>query len=312
MAKQTPAERLFTLTCCLLASPVIGLSKQDLFDSVPAYRESRGGDALEKMFDRDKTALRNMGVQLEVRTIDSFEEGENSRYLISRGSFSWPEDMKLNPKQLGLVELAAKSWNTQLFGSDARSGLTRLKSRGMVQIDRQLQHISPRLVAKHESFGPLADAISACTTVLFDYRKSDGSQSIREVDPIKLRLIEGEWVLLARERAEIKNFLLRRIISKVRDTEVSFQPATESEIADAEADLAQFAASNVAVIEVEPESEAWWHFGADSESVELHFMDEALLAEDLMEFGSELRVIGPQSLADRIRRGFEAVVKDHA
>ncbi len=41
-------------------------------------------------------------------------------------------------------------------------------------------------------------------------------------------------------------------------------------------------------------------------------MDEALLAEDLMEFGSELRVIGPQSLANRIRLGFEAVVRDHA
>ena len=63
---------------------------------------------------------------------------------------------------------------------------------------------------------------------------------------------------------------------------------------------------------MEPESEAWWHFGADSERVELHFMDEALLAEDLMEFGSELRVIGPQSLVDRIRLGFEAVVRDHA
>ena len=76
--------------------------------------------------------------------------------------------------------------------------------------------------------------------------------------------------------------------------------------------MAQFAASNVAVIEVEPDSEAWWHFGAESDQVQLHYMDEALLAEDLMEFGSELRVISPQSLAGRIKSGFEAVISHHA
>lgn len=312
MAKQSPAERLFTLTCCLMASPVIGLSKQDLFDAVPAYSESKGGDALEKMFDRDKKALRNMGVQLEVRNNDSFDEGESARYLIGKGTFSWPKDFELSPKQLGLVELAARSWNTQIFGSAARSGLTRLKSRGMVEIDRQLQHISPRLIARHESFGPLADAISACTTVIFEYRKSDGSQTVREVDPLKLRLIEGEWVLLARDRRGIKNYLLRRIVSKVRDTEVGFTPASADEVASAENDLVEYASANKAVIEVVPDSEAWWHFGAESEQVTISFMDEALLAEDLMEFGADLKVLSPKSLAERVRAGFEAVASAHA
>ena len=41
---------------------------------MPAYRESSGGEALEKMFDRDKKALRNMGVQLEVKNNDAFEK----------------------------------------------------------------------------------------------------------------------------------------------------------------------------------------------------------------------------------------------
>ena len=295
-----------------MASPVIGLSKQDLFDAVPAYRESSGGEALEKMFDRDKKALRNMGVQLEVKNNDSFEDGESARYLISKGAFKWPEELQLNPKQLGLVELAARSWNTQIFGSAARSGLTRLKSRGMVEVDRQLQHIAPRLVAKHESFGPLADAISASTTVVFEYRKSDSSQSVREVQPLKLRLIEGEWVLLAQEQESVKNFLLRRIVSKVKDTEVTFAGPPESVINAAENDLVEFAQSNVAVIELAPGTEAWWHFGAEVETLELSYMDEALLAEDLMEFGSDLRVLSPKTLANRIQVGFEAVIATHA
>jgi proteasome accessory factor B len=46
--------------------------------------------------------------------------------------------------------------------------------------------------------------------------------------------------------------------------------------------------------------------------VEINFMDEALLAEDLMEFGGEVRVLEPRSLANRIERGLSKVVSDHA
>ena len=41
-------------------------------------------------------------------------------------------------------------------------------------------------------------------------------------------------------------------------------------------------------------------------------MDEALLAEDLMEFGSDVVVISPKSLAQRIEDGFKAVISAHA
>ena len=41
-------------------------------------------------------------------------------------------------------------------------------------------------------------------------------------------------------------------------------------------------------------------------------MDEALLAEDLIEFGGELRVLDPESLAKRISLGLAKVVSDHA
>ena len=66
------------------------------------------------------------------------------------------------------------------------------------------------------------------------------------------------------------------------------------------------------MIEIVPDSEAWWHFGSEREQVELNYMDEALMAEDLMEFGADLKVISPKSLGDRIRSGFEAVIASHA
>lgn len=308
MAGQSPAERLFTLTCCLMAASTSGLTKQSIFSAVPGYSDASTHDAREKMFDRDKTALRSAGVQLETVQPDP---GDVERYVIAKGSFAWPKDFQLTPEQLGLVELAAKAWNTKQFATAARTALTRLKSRGAVEINRELSFIAPKLLVKHKAFAPLAEAIDENRVVLFDYRVPGEEARTREVKPLKLRLLSGEWVLLAQRGGEIRNYLLRRIVSKVKKTDLIFDPIDQDTVAKAELDLVAFTKGNVAVIEVVEDSEAWWHFG-ESNSIELNFMDEDLLAEDLMEFGGEVKVISPESLANRIRSRLERVVKIHA
>lgn len=312
MAKQSPAQRLFTLTCCLLAAPRLGLSKQEIFDSVQAYADS-SDDAREKMFERDKSSLREMGVALEVIEVDAFEEQSAHRYLIAKGSFDWPKGLELSPEQFQLLELAARAWNNRLMAPSAQSGLTRLKALGVVPNSRELSVFTPRLIARHQSFDPLTIAISQQQQVSFSYRKADAEASVRLIDPQKLRFIEGQWVLLGLENGELKNFLLRRIVSEVKILGQEAKVSEPDSIARAEAELAKFIDDQVAELELKPESEAWWHFGAPADSrATLTFMDEALLAEDLMEFGTDLSVISPKSLADRILRGLERVVSDHA
>ena len=312
MANQSPAERLFTLTCCLLAAPVVGLSKQDIFASVLGYQGVESTDALEKLFDRDKKALRSLGVQLEVVSFDAFEDAENQRYRLAKGDFTWPNELELTPAQLGILELAGRAWNNQQFAQSARSGIGRLKSRGMVEVDRQLSFIAPRILARHAAIEPLTNAIENQEMVIFEYRKPDGSRRLRELAPLKLRLIQGEWVLLAKEATEIKNFLVRRIISKVKNTGAGFASVAKEEVDAAEADLIDFTNSQVARLTTAADSEAFWHFGGENTEVELNYMDEALLAEDLLEFGSEVTVISPASLANRIEQALEQVVISHA
>lgn len=311
MAKQSPAERLFSLTCALLAAPVSGLSKQQLFAAVEAYANS-SGDAREKLFDRDKTTLRDMGVALEVLVLDAFEENETARYRISKGSFQWPKDLKLNQQQFQLLELAARSWNNRLMSPLAQSGLTRLRSLGVVSGSRELSFFTPRLIAKHQSFEPLAVAISDGRMVQFEYRKPDGEKSTRLVQPVKLRHLSGQWVLLAADLGVLKNFLLRRIVSAVSVLDPSAIVISDAEIARAEQELVELVDAQVAKIKVTPDSEAHWHFGAEAELIEIHYMDEALLAEDLMEFGSDVQVLQPKSLKTRMAAGFAKVVSLHA
>ncbi|MEY3966855.1 WYL domain-containing protein [Aquiluna borgnonia] len=313
MAKQSPAERLFTLTCCLVASPRIGLSKQDIYRAVAGYQAATSDEARDRMFERDKQVLREAGVRLEVLENDSFDETDQSRYRIAKSSFEWPKGLELSSKKLQLLELAAKAWNSQLLEAPAQQGLTRLKSLGLMPAESDLRPFSPRLLARHASFAPLAAAISNSVQVVFEYQKPDGELSTRKVSPLKLRQLEGQWVLLGLHNSQIKNFLLRRISSSVTTLPVAAEKVDQVALGQAEQDLKDFVSGNLAVIEVVPDTEAAVIFKPNDEGlVTTTFMDEALFAEDLMEFGSQLRVISPESLQRRIKNGLKAVVRAHA
>lgn len=311
--KQTPAERLFTLTCCLVAAPRIGVSKQQLLLSVPGYQEASSQDAIDKMFERDKASLRKAGVALEVLDGDGSDNPDDTKYRIVPGSFDWPKELELSTQKLQLLELAGKAWNHQAMKSSARAAITRLKALGYVQKSQELEIFSPRILAKHASFTPLAEAISDRMMVSFEYQKPGELPAARTLNPLKLRYLEGQWVLLASDGEVIKNFLLRRITSRVT---MLAEPAPEVSAAKTEAaekDLAEFVQSQRVRLALEVDSEAWWHFGAPQDNaVEVTYMDRELLVEDLLELAGGLKVIEPKEIEDLLLEKLESVAVLHA
>ncbi|MFM2019957.1 MAG: hypothetical protein RL718_538 [Actinomycetota bacterium] len=311
--KQTPAERLFTLTCCLVAAPRIGVSKQQLLLSVPGYQEASSQDAIDKMFERDKASLRKAGVALEVLDGDGSDNPDDTKYRIVPGSFDWPKELELSTQKLQLLELAGKAWNHQAMKSSARAAITRLKALGYVQKSQELEIFSPRILAKHASFTPLAEAISDRMMVSFEYQKPGELPAVRTLNPLKLRYLEGQWVLLASDGEVIKNFLLRRITSRVT---MLAEPAPEVSAAKTEAaekDLAEFVQSQRVRLALEVDSEAWWHFGAPQDNaVEITYMDRELLVEDLLELAGGLKVIEPKEIEDLLLEKLESVAVLHA
>jgi proteasome accessory factor B len=310
--KQSKEERLLALTCALLAAPG-GLTKSEIALAVIGYRESAGA-AHDKMFERDKAELRATGVAIEtLGAFDNPEDQSDARYRISRESFEWPANFELTPEKLALLELAAKVWNSRSVSLAASTGLNRLKSLGLIATDADAGVLRPRLIAADAVFEPLSQAIADLNWVRFQYQKPNGDRSVREVMPWRLRHLEGQWVLLAREQGgeQARNFLLRRIIGGFSVLETSFQAPTAAEVSAAERSLEAFAAGNRAELKITEGTEAWWHFGAQSE-VELSYMDEALFAEELREYGNSIAVLKPESLAAAIRNGYREVLKDHA
>jgi predicted DNA-binding transcriptional regulator YafY len=133
------------------------------------------------------------------------------------------------------------------------------------------------------------------------------------LNPLKLRYLEGQWVLLASDGEVIKNFLLRRITSRVT---MLAEPAPEVSAAKTEAaekDLAEFVQSQRVRLALEVDSEAWWHFGAPQDNaVEVTYMDRELLVEDLLELAGGLKVIEPKEIEDLLLEKLESVAVLHA
>lgn len=310
MEKASQTERLLNLVCVLLTSE-IGMTKSELYQAVRGYQQKAEGntDALDKLFDRDKDLIREYGVQL---VSNGNEKKHNVRYRIADGEFSWPKDLELTGRQLELLELAAMAWSKTSIKNFADFGLIKLRALGH-NIDNSIIGLAPRITISDQNFEILSSAIVEKTAVKFEYLKLDAiNPEQKTVLPLKIRNIEGEWVLLAKDakNSQVKNYLLRRIISSVSSSSAEIQ-ISNSEIERAETDLEQYIQQNVAELWVREDSEAEFKYGKSGE-ITINYMDEELLSEDILDLAADVRVISPESLAKRISDAIKRVVSEHA
>jgi proteasome accessory factor B len=318
------SERLLQLASALLFSSR-GLTKQELFFGIAAYSEALASgtdeDSLNRKFERDKSDLRDIGLLID--TPNSGADSDDIRYVIRSDVFEWPANIELSAHQLQLLNLAAQAWSHASISSDVNHGLVKLRALGVAPADNELIGLAPRIKTHEPSFLPLNRALDENLEVRFDYRRPDGSVATRHVQPWVMRNIDGQWLLMCWDlgRREVRNFLLKRIVSKVNfvkenDEEVVFEAPAALEINAAIEDLRQFTASQTAVLRIKRDSRAWFHFQIDSQEafaeIELEYMDLHLLAEDLRDFGADIKVLRPKQLVETVTAGFEKVASAHA
>jgi proteasome accessory factor B len=324
--KISKPERLFNLTCALLYTTK-GLSKNEILRSVPGYEAeySEGGDnsSLERKFERDKASLLHNGIQLEV-TIPAHEDENNQAtvYSIKRESFYWPKNVKFTPRQMALLNLAAEAWVGGSLSTAASRGITKLRAMGAIGEDSDIVGIAPRIQASDPSFRDLNNAISDHQVVNFDYRNpKTGEILTRTLQPWLLQKIAGQWLVMGFDelRNEPRNFMLRRIVSKVSTTKPTrnFTAPSLEQIAATVGELDGLAQKQVAKIQVNRDSEAWFRYELDlqgngsSDEVSIHYHDIYVLAEELREYAGEITVLKPEALIQLVRAGFEKVANDH-
>lgn len=106
------AERLMNLALCLLGTRR-PLSKRELRGSIEAYLEANSEDSFNRMFERDKDDLRELGLVIE--TVENLEG--DIGYLARRDSNRLPP-VTLDAEEAAALGLAAKVW--QRAGSRER------------------------------------------------------------------------------------------------------------------------------------------------------------------------------------------------
>jgi proteasome accessory factor B len=325
--KQAPKvpveERLFSLVLALLATEN-GLTKTEILSTVQGYRQNydRAGDNanLERKFERDKDDIRELGVPLEtVQAPGDPGNNQNLRYRIPRGEYELPMDVTFSPEETTLLNLAAMVWREGSLSAESRRAILKLRSLG-VAADEPVLGYAPRVRVRDAAFEPLSAALERHVSVKFSYLKpGDIEARVRDVAPLALVQHQGRWHLAALETATgiRKTFLLRRIVSPVT-TGKTFDPPSGNESARALAELEEVWNAHTAIVEVVPGTDAATRLNkrrgttaTPEGTLELHYSDVNIFADELAGFGPEVLVISPPELRGAVRTRLARTVADH-
>jgi proteasome accessory factor B len=206
------AERLMNLALCLMNTrrPV---SKRELRASIEAYHEVTSDDAFNRMFERDKDDLRELGL-----VIDTVESLDGEFGYLARSDRNRLPDIALDPEEAAALSLAAKVWQQARLAEAASGALQKLRAAGVPYEDAS-SALEPRIPAPEPAFEALMVATRERRAVAFDYRKANAVRpEPRLVEPWALECWRGHWYLAGydRDRADVRVFRLSRISGKVR------------------------------------------------------------------------------------------------
>ena len=205
------AERLVNLVLCLLATRQF-LTAERIRATVPGYADAPTDEAFFRMFERDKTELRELGVPLETGRTSAFDTVEG--YRIARQDYELGE-IDLAADEAAAVALAARLWDTPGLAGAAHGAVVKLKAAGVEVDEADAGPVQPRVRAVEPAFGPLLAAVQAGRAVRFAHRRGGptGEVSARTVEPWGVVSARGRWYLVGhdRDRDDVRSFRLSRI-----------------------------------------------------------------------------------------------------
>ncbi len=303
-----PAERLLNLVIALVNTSG-RMTKQQVRSSVAGYTGAASDEAFERMFERDKDTLRDLGVP--VLTVTDSRHGDDVGYRIDLDAYALPA-VDLTAAELGVLALAVQVWQDASLRADTTRALTKLRAVGEgPSASDLLAGLAPRVSAE-AAFGPLVEAVQERHPVRFTYRAaSTGEVRERSVEPWKLLARRGGWVLVGRDRdrGAARSFRLGRIQGGVRVQAGSFDPPTAGELAEATAAWAQ-GPRRVATLAVVPDratalraravpgdpAEDAPTVPAGRDLVRVPYRTTWELAEELVAYGAAVVVLAPDEL----------------
>ena len=316
------SERLMNLVICLLVSRHF-VPKAKLRQLVEDYREQTP-EAFEKMFERDKEELRDLGIPIEIGSVAAGFDDEVG-YRIRRSEFELPP-LTFSAQEAAVLGLAARVWQHASLAEATSRAVLKLGAEGLATDTSPLAALEPRLPAGEPAFEPLWRAVQTRTVVSFDYRRpgTAGPQH-RTVEPWGILNWRGRWYAVGhdRDRAATRMFRLSRITGAVQ---LTGRPAafTVPNGVDIRAEAARLSPSDdhgrTARVKVRagagnglrrrapsvpPDGTGW-------DVVEVPFHDPVSLAEEIAAYAADAVALDPPDLREAVIRHLKSLLVEVA
>lgn len=206
---QPKSERLMNLVICLLVARTY-VPKSRIRQIVGGYG-NQSDEAFERMFERDKDELRELGIPIETGYRSPLDDEPG--YRIRRTEFELPP-LTLEPDEAAVVGLAARVWQQAGLAAATSSALLKLRAAGVDTDPHAFDKVEPRVGAEDPAFWPIWQAVRDHRPVMFHYRKpSSAHTELRRLEPWSVLSWQGKWYVVGhdRDRGEPRLFRLSRI-----------------------------------------------------------------------------------------------------
>jgi proteasome accessory factor B len=314
-------ERLLNLVICLLSTRQF-LLKEQIRAAVPQYAECPNDEAFDRMFERDKEELRDMGVPLETGGNDAWFDDEIG-YRVDRTAYALPE-VSFSPDELAVLGLASRVWQQASLAAPASRAVLKLKAAGVEPDQGSLVGIEPRVRTSEPAFEPVYAAVRDRRPIRFPYR-TPGRPDLteRDLEPWGIVSRHGRWYVVGHDRLRgaTRVFRLSRIAGPVRSAgqpgdvvvpegiDLRAQVATLVPArATAEARLSMRPGSGQRfrrrARDVRPDPDG--REGVDE--VTVPFSDLEVLAEEVAALGADVQVLDPPALREAVIRRLRGVL----
>jgi proteasome accessory factor B len=310
-------ERLLNLVICLLATRRF-IPREQIRVIVPGYADCESDEAFERMFERDKDDLREMGIPLETGSNSAWFEDELG-YRIDRERYALPA-VTFEAEELAVLGLAARVWQSASFAQAASQAILKLEASGADVDPDALALVEPRFAAAEAAFGPLYEAVRDGRPVTFGYRTPSSTRPTqRSLEPWGIVSWHGHWYVVGHDldRDATRVFRLSRVDGEPRFTGPpgSVTVPADINVRDEVRMLTPRPADQVATVRVRPGTAAPLRRRAVATAaqegwdvLEVGYADDESLAEEIVGFGADVVAVAPDELREAVIRRLGAVL----
>jgi proteasome accessory factor B len=314
-------ERLLNLVICLLSTRQF-LAKEQIRAAIPQYAECATDEAFDRMFERDKDEVREMGIPLETGSNSAWFDDEVG-YRVDRAAYALPE-VAFEPDELAVLSLASRVWQQATLAGPAARALLKLKAAGVEPDDAAMAGVEPRVGTSEPAFAGLYAAVRDRRPVTFPYRAGRaGDVVLRRVEPWGIVSWHGRWYVVGHDldRGATRVFRLSRVAGEVqavgRPGEVVVPPGVD--IRRQVAVLGPAQPRDEATLHVRPGTgiglrrravrETPGHSPDDWDEIVVGFSDPESLATAIAGYGPDVVAVAPQAVREAVVRRLTAVLE---